>query len=96
MEHGRYKVSFPISFDANNPATGKRVSGNARETMVIGQDAGGSWKIIYERQKVLPVGKAHEQAARKHVKGERYDPGSDKARENVDEIARRLQSLFPR
>lgn len=96
MEGSRYKVMFPIVFEARNPATGKHASGNARETMVVAQDATNNWKIVYQRENIVHSGKTRRENAGRPVKGERYEPtDSERARENAEEIARRLRSLFP-
>jgi hypothetical protein len=95
IEGSNYKLTFPISFDARNPSTGKRASGNARETMVVAQDGTGTWKIIYQRENVTHAEKLRAPGKGKPVKGERYLP-SDRDNENAEEMIRRLRSLFPR
>jgi WD40 repeat protein len=95
IENSRYRLTFPIAFDARNPATGKHASGNATETMVISQDSSSNWKIIYQRENIVRSGKTRESVVRKPVKGQRYDPGQQRNARDMDEIARRLQSLIP-
>jgi hypothetical protein len=48
----RYQITFPVSFDAANPATNKRATGSARQTMILEQDSSGAWKIVMERQTI--------------------------------------------
>ena len=48
----RYQITFPVSFEAANPATNKRSAGVARETMTLEQDGNGAWKIVRERQTI--------------------------------------------
>jgi WD40 repeat protein len=96
LDDSRYKLTFPVSFDAANPAADKRVSGNASETLVVARDASGAWKIVLQRETILRSGKSQTQIGRKQVKGERVDqPDASKQTENAAEIARQLRSLFP-
>ena len=48
----RYQITFPVSFEAVNPATHKRSAGVARETMVLERDDTGAWKIVRQRETV--------------------------------------------
>src|SRR5207248_10064312 len=48
----RYQITFPVTFEAANPATNKRSTGIARETMILEQDGNGAWKIVRERQTI--------------------------------------------
>jgi uncharacterized repeat protein (TIGR03803 family) len=48
----RYQITFPVSFEAANPATNKRATGSARQTMILEQDSSGAWKIVMERQTI--------------------------------------------
>lgn len=48
----RCQITFPVSFEAANPATNKRAGGVARETMILEQDGSGGWKIVRERQTI--------------------------------------------
>jgi len=47
---GRCQITFPVSFDATNPAANKHATGVARQTLILEQDASGAWKIVSERQ----------------------------------------------
>jgi hypothetical protein len=48
----RYQITFPVSFEAANPATNRRATGSARQTMILEQDSSGAWKIVMERQTI--------------------------------------------
>jgi ketosteroid isomerase-like protein len=48
----RYQITFPVSFEAVNPATHKRSAGVARETIVLERDDTGAWKIVRQRETV--------------------------------------------
>ena len=52
LEPTKYQLTFPASFEVSNPATHKRVTGTARETMVLAQDSTGAWKIVFQRETV--------------------------------------------
>jgi hypothetical protein len=47
-----YKITFPITFEVNNPATKKRVAGTAIETEMLAPDASGNKKIISQHEKI--------------------------------------------
>jgi hypothetical protein len=52
VDASKCQITFPVSFEAVNPATNKRAAGTARQTMILGQDMSGTWRIVMERQTI--------------------------------------------
>jgi TIR domain len=97
LGQNQYRLSFPVSFVATNPAANKQAAGSARETMIVAQDSTGAWKIVSRRETIVRSDRTRPPVATTPIRGQRVDtpPEPDKSRQNMEEIARRLQTLFP-
>jgi WD40 repeat protein len=95
---GKYRLTFPIYFNAANSAAHKNASGNAQETLVVAQDGSGEWKIVFQRETILHSGRTRQQpVVAKPVRAPPApSPDPNESMRKAEEIARQLRSWFPR
>jgi WD40 repeat protein len=95
---GKYRLTFPIYFNAANSALHKHASGNAQETIVVAQDGAREWKIISQRETILRSGRTRQQpvVAKPVSVSPAPSPDQTESLKKAEEIARQLRSWFPR